>query len=77
MSKLFTVSISFDYDFSIDELWPNGDAPENPTVQDVVDLINKCGGVSKIICDWDIDRNLECIIKDDKELKCILPMKKN
>lgn len=71
MSKSFHISVTFNYDYSIDELWPDGDAPENPTVQDVVDLIKQCGGVRQVLHDWDMDRYLECTIKDGNEIKYV------
>lgn len=34
------------------ELWPDGDAPDVITEQDVLDLIEKDGGPSRVITDW-------------------------
>jgi hypothetical protein len=41
MNKSFNINIEFDATFSIEELWPDGDAPENPTIEDVKNLICK------------------------------------
>lgn len=71
MDKSFKISISFEYDYSLDELWPDGDAPENPTVQDVVDLIEQCGGVRQVLHDWDMDRYLKCTVTDGDKIKSI------
>jgi hypothetical protein len=52
--RVFTLTTPGDFDLSIDELWPDGDAPENPTAEDVKGLIEKCGGILQIIRDWDL-----------------------
>ncbi len=35
MSKRFIFSVQVDHILSVDEIWPDGDAPENPTAEDV------------------------------------------
>ena len=37
MSKLFTVTLHAEYMLTVDEVWPDGDAPENPTAKDVIE----------------------------------------
>jgi len=37
---------------TIADIWPDGDAPKNPTAQDVVDLIDDSGGASHVVRDW-------------------------
>lgn len=38
---------------SVDEVWPNGDAPENPTAQDVVNAMRESGGYpGAVMTDW-------------------------
>lgn len=39
---------------TVDELWPDGDAPDNPTVSDVRALIDKCGGLKRTIDEWNL-----------------------
>lgn len=39
---------------TVSELWPDGDAPENPTTADVLALVKKCGGAKQILDDWDL-----------------------
>lgn len=67
MNKHFNIRVYFDDEFSADELWPDGDAPENPTVKDVEVLINQCGGLRQVIHDWDMDCYLDCTITDGNE----------
>ena len=40
---------------TVDEIWPDGDAPENPTAEDVMGEIRKCGSVSRCVIDWNLD----------------------
>ena len=38
---VFFVSIEGNFGLTIEELWPNGDAPENPTREDVMKLLRE------------------------------------
>lgn len=68
---MFRMSISIEAHLTKEELWPDGDAPENPTAKDVVELIRKCGGATKIIEDWNLDDLLECAVWDDKKVEYV------
>lgn len=57
MAVRFTLTYSIMVDFSVDELWPDGDAPENPTADDVEGLIDSCGGWPRIISDWNLNED--------------------
>ena len=58
--RLFGFEIHFDMDLSEEDLWPDGDAPEAPTIKDVVDMITKEAGekyggdVVSLLRDWDL-----------------------
>jgi hypothetical protein len=39
------------------QIWPDGDAPANPTAADVEALIKKCGGWATIVADWNLDED--------------------
>lgn len=41
-------------EMSREEMWPDGDAPENPTAEDVADVIRRCGGLRSVVSDWDL-----------------------
>lgn len=58
--KHFNIEVaSEDRPFSVDEIWPDGDAPENPTVEDVIEVIRQSRGPSRFISDWSIDLYVE------------------
>jgi hypothetical protein len=54
-----------------DAIWPDNDAPENPTVEDVAAVIKKAGGAQKILKDWDLEPELFLTVSDDKDSKII------
>jgi len=51
----FVISVTYEEEFGIEELWLNGDTPENPTSDDVLKLISRCGGADRIVQDWNFD----------------------
>jgi hypothetical protein len=43
-------------DLDVDEIWPDGDAPENPTVADVMAQIQKSGSTPRSVArDWNLE----------------------
>lgn len=52
--KRFLVSITCESELDLDQLWPDGDAPENPTKRDVRQLIERSGGPVRILDDWNL-----------------------
>lgn len=58
----FSIGLSCDVVLSIADLWPDGNAPANPTVSDVAALVMKEGGLRHIIRAWDLDRETEMTI---------------
>ena len=53
--KKFIISIISRHVLTEEDLWPDGDAPPNPTVSDVEALIYECGGPEAIITEWNMD----------------------
>lgn len=64
----FTFEFSGAVTLSVDEIWPDGDAPENPTLQDVLKQINETGNfgssVSILLNDWGLEEHLLITIRD-------------
>jgi hypothetical protein len=50
--KSFTIELPFDATLTEAEIWPDGDAPENPTVEDVKAVLKDCGPPMRVINDW-------------------------
>ena len=53
--KAFTVVIDGNFELDIEQVWPDGDAPENPTVEDVAAVMRKCGGRFSVLNDWNLE----------------------
>jgi len=37
---------------TVEEIWPDGNAPENPTAEDVVAQMRATGSVSNVMSEW-------------------------
>lgn len=52
-TKQFNVSVESDtWAMKVSQIWPDGDAPENPTPADVAEQMGKDGSVAQIILEW-------------------------
>ena len=60
----FNFTISSDCWLSIDDIWPDGDAPDNPTVDHVHAVIEQCGGAKVVIREWNLDEDLALAVED-------------
>lgn len=38
----------------IEEVWPDGDAPEKPTREDVIEVMKKSGSLYRLCQDWSL-----------------------
>lgn len=66
MSTLrFHLSFTADVSFDLDQIWPDGDAPENPTAEDVARVVRAEGGVLAVLRDWGVEDHLELTISGD------------
>jgi len=52
--KKFKISYEMETVLDVESMWPDGDAPENPTVEDVKRLINKHGGIYRVLDTWNL-----------------------
>ena len=62
----FMFEWSVDEWFTLAEIWPDGDAPENPTVEDVMAVIKKHGDTSAVLRDWNV---YPVLLVDGKEVE--------
>ena len=53
MTKGFTIRFDGDAYLTVDEIWPDGDAPENPTEHDVAEVLKRYS-LGDLIDDWAI-----------------------
>jgi len=50
----FHVSIEGGFDLSVEDVWPDGGAPANPTAQDVAAVMVSCGSKMRVLADWEL-----------------------
>lgn len=62
MPTWFEVTFSGSFRLAIDEVWPNGDAPEKPTPADVVRKMMKEGSKTRLLDDWNLGDDLTIIV---------------
>ncbi len=61
--KRFEITISCVVTLDTSMLWPDGDAPETPTIEDVQELIESCGDTD-IIKDWGLEPNCNILVRE-------------
>lgn len=59
--KHFELKLNYSKTFSAEEIWPNGDVPENPTVEDV----RKAVIDSKELWKWDLEPTVNDVTVKD------------
>lgn len=62
----FSVQVYSSDELSVSEIWPDGNAPENPTAEDVMAEIRKSGSISCFISGWNVELFVEVDGKDVK-----------
>lgn len=52
----WTFTLEGAHDLTVEEIWPDGDAPENPTLADVIAVVQKHGngGPLRLARDWNL-----------------------
>ena len=54
MKKRFAISMDVYAIMTVDEIWPDGDAPENPTCEQVAARIAESGSPMRWLEDWNM-----------------------
>jgi hypothetical protein len=63
MSKKFNVTLSGNYFLDEREIWLDGDAPANPTPEDVAKAMAKsASSLARMLHDWNMEDDLEITI---------------
>ena len=52
--KQFKITYEMECVLDTDQMWPDGDAPTNPTAKDVIALIRRHGGIYRVLDDWNL-----------------------
>lgn len=59
--KRFLFNINVGHVLSVDDIWPDGDAPANPTVEDVRTVFLRCNGLRN----WDLVTHHDVCIEEE------------
>ena len=57
-NEKFTIEASGVFTFNVRQLWPDGDWPDEPKIEDVEKLIEREGGGACVISEWNLDPKL-------------------
>lgn len=52
--KKFKITYTVECELTAEDLWPDGDAPEQPATVHVRSLIRECGGIYRVLDDWNL-----------------------
>ena len=58
----FCIHIETDVELCTSDIWPDGDAPENPTTLDVAKAMEECGNKRTVLDDWGLTYGLEVTV---------------
>lgn len=67
-TEKFTISFEFSEVFEKNEIWPDGDAPKNPNIKDVLEKIKKEGSFSQFINNWNLNAAIDVSIGAEKDI---------
>jgi hypothetical protein len=54
-TKTFLIEWGGEACLTVDEIWPDKNAPENPTVEDVIAVMRREGSLSRLLSNWNLD----------------------
>lgn len=52
--KRFQITFTIDAALDADQIWPDGNAPEEPTAEAVREVIESEGGILRVINEWNL-----------------------
>lgn len=65
--KKFRITYELDVVLTQAEIWPDGDGPSEPTVENLVGKITRSGGFRKVFTDWNLDLNPQFRVEEVEE----------
>ena len=61
----FRITFSGTFSMTTEEIWPDGDGPENPTASDVKNRMINQGGKASLLSGWNLETDLDIAIVDE------------
>ena len=62
MEQKFTITFSGSVDLDVTCIWPDGDAPKNPTVHDVALVMENAGHKADVLASWMLEDDLKVTV---------------
>ena len=62
LDMAFSFTLTGDSTLRVSDIWPDGDHPEHPTVEDVKKRVADDGGLKRILHDWCLADDLDLTI---------------
>lgn len=62
-TKTFFIGIEGGCELPVTDIWPDGDAPADPTVEDVISTIQKYAPVTRWLRDWNMDETVTVTVE--------------
>ena len=50
----FTIRLTIEDTLTVEQIWPDGDAPDNPTCDNVYDLLDRSGSPLSVANEWNL-----------------------
>lgn len=51
----FEFSLECSVSLTVEQVWPDGDAPASPTAEDVAAVVRAAGGVREVLREWGLE----------------------
>lgn len=58
-NRKFTIAITGSVTLSKKDVWPDGDAPESPTTEDVLGVLQESGRIGEVLLDWNMEEEFD------------------
>lgn len=65
----FLVRVEACFFTDVDEVWPDGDAPENPTTENVIAVLLRAGSFVDFVREWTLDSSGILVTVDGKPVE--------
>lgn len=62
--RSWTITIEAEEPINVDEVWPDGDAPSDPTAEDVAKVMRQHGPKMRTLHDWMLDVGIVVKVDD-------------
>lgn len=59
------IELEFIEDLSVSDVWPDGDQPAIVDAEAVIAVIDRCGGIGRVIRDWGLCKSADVIVRGE------------